>query len=67
MQNVEAIDFTSATRGRIRPPFMMMAVRTSGTPWPFASMAQNAIIGPAMRAPRTGMGTIQNRPRGARS
>jgi hypothetical protein len=36
----EAIDLTTATRGRIRPPRSATASITSGTPWPRASRAK---------------------------
>ncbi len=39
MQIAEAADLIAATRGRMRPPFSDTASITSGTPWPFASLA----------------------------
>ncbi len=40
MHNAEAIDFTTATCGRIRPPLRATATMTSGTPCPRASLAK---------------------------
>lgn len=54
MHSADAAILAMATRGRMRPPFRTRACITSGTPCPFASGANQAIIGPAIRAPTTG-------------
>ncbi len=55
MHSAEASDFTTATRGRIRPPRSATANITSGTPWPRASRANSAINGPYSNPPTTGV------------
>ena len=39
MHRAEAVALTTATWGRMRPPFSATATITSGTPWPRASRA----------------------------
>ena len=40
MDMAEARDLISTTRLRMRPPWMVTASITSGTPWPLASLAK---------------------------
>ena len=54
----EASDFTSTTRGRIRPPRSATASITSGTPCPFASRAPKYTSGPTIAPPIAGMSIL---------
>ncbi len=46
MHSALASAFTTATCGRMRPPFLAIATMTSGTPWPRASRANRWTSGP---------------------
>jgi hypothetical protein len=63
MQTAEASDFTMGTCGRIRPPSLLTAYITSGTPCPRASGAKLVIRKVTIRPPTTGT-TMMNAPHG---
>ena len=62
MQSAEASDFTTATRGGMRPPRRATAYMTSGTPWPRASGAPRWTSGPYSRPAITGAAITNHRP-----